>query len=153
MKIILCVDDNLGYSFNGRRLSRDRKMREHMLGVLRKEGAGLLMNSYSQQSLLKENGLMTDGEIREAAENPAEKGSAFLEKALQSGSWAFVENVDIGEYLDQVREMMIYSWNRLYLSDLRLKREFLEGFDTAEEENFRGSSHDCIGYRHLVRKG
>lgn len=153
MKIILCVDNNLGYSFNRRRLSRDRKMREHMLGILRGEGAGLFLNSYSEKSLVKEDGLFTEEELERIAAEPAAKGSGFLESAEESGGWAFVENVDLEAYLDCIDEMMLYRWNRLYLSDLRLSREFIDSFEVAEEESFRGSSHDSITYQRMIRRG
>ena len=61
MKIVICIDEDLGYSFNKRRQSRDKKMREHLLGVLRGEGAGLFVNAYSAKSL-QSDGLLTDEE-------------------------------------------------------------------------------------------
>lgn len=151
MKIILCVDEKLGYSFNNRRQSRDKKMREHMLGFLREEGAGLFMNSYSESSLIKD-GLFTEEELRQRTEHPAQQGDAFLADAEREGGWAFVENVDISGYLERTDEILLYEWNRLYLSDLRLPDGYLSQFSRLSEEKFKGSSHDSIFCSRLVRK-
>ena len=151
MKLILCVDDKLGYSFNNRRQSRDRKMREHMLGVLRKEDAGLFMNAYSEASLIKD-GVFTEDELRQRSERPAESGDGFLADARDNDGWAFVENVDISGYLDDVDEILLYEWNRLYLSDLSVSREYLKQFSKVDEGKFRGSSHESIFFSRLIRR-
>jgi len=152
MKVILCLDDHLGYSFNRRRQSRDRKMRAHMLGVLREEGSGLLMNAYSEASFLRDGQLFTPEEEALRRESPAGAGDAFLADAAAGKGWAFVENCSLERWLDSIDEMIVYRWNRLYLSDLRLPEGFLDGFETTAEEEFEGSSHDRMTYLRLIRR-
>ncbi len=152
MKIILCVDERAGYSFNKRRQSRDIKMREHMLGVLREEGAELLLNSYTERSMLKDAGLFTEQERAGREACPAKDGDGFLEIAKKKNCWAFVENEDISPYYGYIDEMIIYRWNRLYLSDLHLSDSFLSEFVCVERGSFKGSSHDEISFERLRRK-
>lgn len=151
MKLILCVDDGLGYSFNNRRQSRDKKMREHMLGILREEGAGLFLNRYSERSLMSD-GLFTEDELRERTKNPAQEGDAFLAEADEQDGWAFVENTDISGYLDRIDEILLYRWNRLYLSDLTLPEGYLKQFRFLSGDKFRGSSHESISFSRYIRK-
>ena len=151
MKLILCVDENLGYSFNHRRQSRDKKMREHMLGILRKEDAGLFMNSYSEASLIKDE-VFTESELKLRKEGQSLTGDSFLARADEENGWAFVENTDITEYLDKVDEIILYEWNRLYLSDLRLPAGYLKKFRKISEEKIRGSSHDSISCSRFLRR-
>ncbi|MBQ4240387.1 MAG: hypothetical protein II672_04710 [Oscillospiraceae bacterium] len=148
MKIVICIDEDLGYSFNKRRQSRDKKMREHMLGVLRGEGAGLFVNAYSAKSL-QSDGLPTD-EVT-AVDGAGVGEDEFLETADKENGWAFVENTDITGYLDRIDEMIVYHWNRLYLSDLKLPASFLKGFRTVVKEQFSGTSHDSMHYTRMVR--
>lgn len=148
MKIILCVDENLGYSFNKRRQSRDKKMREHMLGVLREEDAGLFVNGYTARSLDGDGLLADDVTVVDEQDGSAD---GFLRTAEQEGGWAFVENADITGFLDRIDEMIVYHWNRLYLSDLRLPESFMKSFRTVNREQFRGTSHDSIHYTRMVR--
>lgn len=148
MKIIICVDENLGYSFNKRRQSRDKTMREHMLGVLRKENAGLFVNAYTAKSL-ESDGLLTEAvTVVDEAGGPED---AFIMAAEEVGGWAFVENTDITGYLDRIDEMIVYHWNRLYLSDLSIPESFMKSFRTVTKELFRGTSHDSMHYTRMVK--
>lgn len=122
-----------------------------MLGILRKEDAGLFMNAYSESSLIKD-GVFTESELRYRTKEPSSAGDAFLARAEEENGWAFVENTDITDYLDKVDEIILYEWNRLYLSDLRLPRGFLKKFRKLSEEKIRGSSHDSISCSRLLRR-
>ena len=148
MKIIICVDENLGYSFNKRRQSRDKTMREHMLGVLRKENAGLFVNAYTAKSLESDSLLTEAVTVVDEAGGPDD---AFLMAAEEAGGWAFVENTDITGYLDRIDEMIVYHWNRLYLSDLSIPESFMKSFRTVTKELFRGTSHDSMHYTRMVK--
>ena len=126
-------------------------MREHMLGILREEGAGLFMNAYSETSFIKD-GLFAEDELRQRTEDPAKEGDIFLAEADENSGWAFVENVDVSGYLDVIDEILLYRWNRLYLSDLTLPKEYLNKFSFVSGDKFRGSSHDSISLSRYVRK-
>lgn len=122
-----------------------------MLGILRKEDAELFMNSYSESSLIKDE-VFTEDELRYRMEEPSSPGNSFLARAEEENGWAFVENTDITEYLDKIDEIILYEWNRLYLSDLRLPAGYLKKFRKLSEEKIRGSSHDSISCSRLLRR-
>ena len=153
MKLVICIDEELGYSFNHRRLSRDKNIRLHMMKGIRTRGGKLFMNQYSERSLLKDEGVLTPQERAERLKNPAKPGAAFLEDAQRENGWAFVENEDVTPYLPDVDEMIVYRWNRRYLSDLHLPDGVYEPFTVQYTESLSGSSHERVGFVRYIRKG
>lgn len=152
MKLIIFLDEELGYSFNHRRLSRDKKVRLHMMQKVRELGGTLFMNRYTEQSFLKDEGVLLPKERSERLKKPAEAGAAFLEEAKRADGWALAENEDVTPYLSDIDEMLVYRWNRRYLSDLRLPADFAEGFTEQYTESFAGASHDRIGFVHYIKR-
>ena len=51
MKLIICTDTRLGYSFNERRQSSDRVVHQHMADLLLEYDAPVYMNNYSGRSI------------------------------------------------------------------------------------------------------
>ena len=151
MKLIIFIDEDRGYSFNHRRLSRDKKLRLHMMENVRNLGGELFMNRYSEQSFLKDEGVFLPQERNARKKNPAAQGAAFLEDAKHAGGWAFVENEDVAPYLPEMEEMLVYSWGRRYLSDLRLPADFTEGYTEQYTESIVGASHEKVRFVHYVR--
>lgn len=138
MKIILTLDDGNGMMFNRRRQSRDIAVREKIKEIT--VGAGLWMNSYSQEQF---QDMETDVYVDED----------FLRKA-EEGEYCFVENMGICGAADRVEEMILFKWNRKYPCDLRL--DFLpwnHGFTCVETEEFQGHSHDKITMEVWRREG
>lgn len=126
MNIILCLDDKNGILFNKRRQSRDRVLCERVLELT--SGRRLLMNAYSA-GLFEGKGVTVD-------EN-------FLENA-EKGDYCFAENADFLAYTEKIEDVIIYRWNRVYPSDVKIDISFLEGRNACSTEDFEGSSHEKI---------
>ena len=126
MNIILCLDDKNGILFNNRRLSRDRVLCERVLSLT--SGRRLLMNEYSS--------VLFEGCDVIADEN-------FLGNA-EKGDYCFIENEDFLAYGEKIEDVIIYRWNRVYPSDVKIDTSFLNGRIVASSEDFCGSSHDKI---------
>ncbi len=128
MKLIVCLDDNNGMMFNKRRQSRDRVLIENVLEYC--NGEKLYVNEYSSK-LFPENSV-------EICEN--------LEK-LEKG-YFFAENFTVNE--EDVEEIIVYKWNRLYPADTYFNIDFA-GWNLTETIDFEGSSHEKITREFYVR--
>lgn len=128
MIAIVCIDENNGMMFNHRRQSKDRILIEHIVNLV---GSGKLwMGAYSEE-LFKESHL---GQIAVDAD--------YLEKAGR-GEFCFIEERDIGGYVDKIEKLIIFKWNRHYPADAFLTID--ENVWILEEsEEFAGYSHDKI---------
>lgn len=125
MKIIACVDNQMGMMFNHRRQSQDRNVRKKILKITN----CLFMNKYS--STLWKNDILVTMES---------------EKFLMLASvddYCFVENVLLKEYQDEIDEIILFCWNREYPADFYLDID-LSCFHLVNQEDFAGSSHDII---------
>ncbi|WP_028042561.1 hypothetical protein [Candidatus Stoquefichus massiliensis] len=125
MKIIACVDNQMGMMFNHRRQSQDRNVRKKILKITN----CLFMNKYS--SALWKNDILVTMES---------------EKFLMLASvddYCFVENVLLKEYQDEIDEIILFCWNREYPADFYLDID-LSCFHLVNQEDFAGSSHDII---------
>ena len=128
MNIAVCLDDNNGMLFCGRRQSKDRYLRQQLLQLVGPNA--LWMNAFSAKQF-------EDGDAIQIAED-------FLELAPQ-GSWCFVENIDVLPYKEQIEQIAIYRWNRLYLSDVKFPMEaFCKNWQLISTRTFPGYSHDVI---------
>lgn len=130
MRIIVCVDDTYGMTFNKRRQSQDALLREKLLRDLK--GRRLWMNAYSSKQFAD-----TDTDIICVDED-------FLHKASDE-DYCFVENMDVSPFKDQIGEILLFKWNRRYPSDFKFKISLLEdGWKLISSEEFEGSSHEKI---------
>ena len=146
MKLVICIDAELGYSYHHRRLSRDKNIRLHLMKNIRERGGTLYMNAYTEKSFLKDEGVFLPKERTERMKCPAAPGTAFLEAARRENGWAFVENEDVTQYLPEVDEMLVYRWNRVYDADLRLPPDFAKAFTEQYTESISGSSHERVSF-------
>lgn len=129
MNIIVCIDDEGGMLFNGRRQSKDKALRQQVRILA--QGKPLWMNSYT---------------ARQFAEDGYEVAvdEAFLKNA-PGDAWCFVENCDLLPYLEQIQQVAVYHWNRLYPSDVKFPREFFaDKWNLISTRTFAGSSHEQI---------
>lgn len=126
MTLFLCVDDNYGMLFNGRRQSRDRVLCQRVLDIVK--DARLLVNNYSAKLFPEDRVLMT--------EEPAQ--------IAQFGDFCFVEDIDIQKLLPKVQGLVLYRWNRAYPSDVKFPAELLAEFELIETTDFVGNSHERI---------
>lgn len=128
MHWILCLDDKNGMSFNRRRQSKDRILREHLLAFL--DGRKLWMSPYSAAQF---DTLPDDAEVDE--DYLAHCGvSDFC--FVETGSWT--------SYLAQADQIVVYRWNRVYPADTRFPEEELQRRTCISSMDFPGSSHDVI---------
>lgn len=128
MKLIVCLDDNNGIMFNNRRQSRDRMLIENVLEYCK--GEKLYTNEYSAK-LFPENAV-------EVIENTGE---------IENG-YCFAENFTVNE--NDVEEIIVYKWNRVYPADVRFKID-LKIWSLTEAVDFEGSSHEKITREIYVR--
>lgn len=125
MKVIVCVDDNLGMLFNKRRQSQDVKVTEDILKMAKK----LWIHPFSDKLFSEYGGQIVVDED-------------FLEKAEQ-GELCFVENQQITPYVDKIEQIILYKWNRKYPSDFKLDLDLKE-WKLTELTEFEGNSHEKI---------
>lgn len=126
MQMILCLDDNNGMSFGGKRQSRDRVVVEKILELT--AGGKIWMNGYSAG-------------IFSGYENAIMVRETFLED-LHRGEFCFVENTDIACYFSEVSKLYIFRWNRRYPADVKI--QLPANFTKTHTEDFPGNSHDKI---------
>lgn len=135
MTVILCVDDNMGMTFLGKRLSKDRELRKRIRELCGEKK--LLMNGYSAGQF--------DGD---GAVTVCE---SFLENGGE-GDICFVENCDIVPHIQKLSRLVVYKWNRVYPSDVRLTLPIEEsGFELVSVFDFKGYSHEKITETVYVR--
>ncbi len=125
MKLIFCLDDNGGLSFNGRRQSRDRILIQDLL--LSIGDAPLSVSPYSLP-------------LFEGFERPIK---VFEHPEEVADGYCFLECTDPAPYLPMCDEVAIYRWNRRYPDDLCFSQD-MTGFAQWESYDFPGSSHEII---------
>ena len=104
MIIILCLDNNNGMMFNDRRQSQDRGLREYIAEMTK--GEKVYMNAYTEK-------------LYEEINDPV-VCEDFLHKAGK-GETCIVENLPLKPVIDQIEEIVIFRWNKVYPSDQVLK--------------------------------
>ena len=126
MKLIVCMDDRCGVLFNNRRVSSDREVVKHILEAIGREK--LYCSQYSSELFPEDRVCVVD--------SPAD---------LQSDAHCFWEGQDLTAIADQVRELVVYKWNRRYPYDCAFPVELFENkLACIAKEEFAGSSHDRI---------
>ena len=134
MHIIVCLDDKDGMMFNNRRQSQDSVLRKRVIEIA--DGFRLLMNSYSQKQFF-------DCTVLTADEN-------FLSIASEVDV-CFVENLPLSEFVNRIRKITVFRWNRAYPSDMKFDIDLSCGWQLVETRNFAGSSHEKITEEVYVR--
>ena len=125
MDVVVILDDNNGMCFNGRRLSMDSVLREHMISFF--GNRTIYMNSYSASQFDK-----TPFVVRED----------FL-AAAGANDVCFVENHYLAPLRDKIGALYVYRWNRLYPSDMKIDLP-LHIYPRRVLMEFSGSSHNRI---------
>ena len=127
MKLIVCLSDDSGMMFNHRRQSRDRVLVADM--VEHTKDATLWISPYSAPLFVE------DCPHLQVASDPT--------KTAGENDYCFVEDTPLPPNLEDVNELLIYRWNRLYPSDVFFTCN-TSAFSLAETHEFVGSSHDNI---------
>ena len=132
MTLFVCLDDNGGMMFGGRRQSRDRVQIEDMLSLCTEK---LSITPFSE-SLFKDH---------------VEKISVSSD-ILAGGSWFIEDGRQIND-ISKVSKLVIYKWNRVYPADVKFSFNIeAEGFELAETFEFTGSSHENITRETYIRR-
>ncbi len=130
MHIIVCVDDNLGMTFNRRRQSRDRVVRQR-IAELTRDGV-LWMNHYSARQFARE-------------ELPQLRLDEDFLSSAGAGEFCFVENEALTPWSSKIERIYLYRWNRRYPSDRKFDLNLEDGGWVLERsEDFPGFSHETI---------
>lgn len=127
MIVILCLDDKKGMMFNNRRQSKDKFVIQDILKLV--DGKKLLISSYSE-SLFQglESKLIIDDN--------------FLNNATEE-DYCFVENNNLKDFSEKIEKIIVYKWNRIYPSDLKLEIT-IQDWNLIGRFEFVGNSHDKI---------
>lgn len=134
MIVAVCVEDQGGMCFGGRRVSRDRKQQEDLLALC---APGKLWVAPFSVKLL-------DWAAERVTADPE-----YLEKA-GAGEICFVEADALSGVLERIEGVILYRWNRAYPADQKLDLNLTE-FLLTEQVEFPGTSHERIT-REIYRK-
>ena len=129
MTLILCVDDRGELSFNGRRQSQDRRVREDLLTMA--AGGALWMDDYSRRQFTEP----------EAAAIRVDRDPAA--RAAEGDGLCLLELQDPKAALGWADRLVLYRWGRHYPADRRLDLP-PEGWRLEGQTEFPGRSHDMI---------
>lgn len=137
MKVIVCLDDRNGVSFNNRRQSRDRVVIQDILTLTR--GHGLYVKPYSME-------LFCDCEEKTADIHITED---FHKENINPKDYIFAEREDAAGIMEDVEEWVVYRWNKVYPSDAKFRMP--KEYECMEAVDFTGYSHEKIT-REIYRK-
>jgi len=128
--IIVCVDDNNGMLFHNRRQSRDSVLYKHIIEMTK--GKKLFMNDYSAK-------LFSDEQKEHIIVQ-----SDFLEIASEN-DYCFVENTELSNYQNNIQEIVLYRWNRVYPADTYFQFPLDKNkWKLQKTTDIKGNSHDVI---------
>lgn len=127
MIVILCLDDKNGLMFNNRRQSKDKLVIQDILKLIGEKK--LFISSYSESLFqgLKSN-LIVDNN--------------FLSNADKE-DFCFVEDNNLKDFSEKIEKIIVYRWNRMYPSDLKLEIP-IQSWNLVDSFEFAGNSHDKI---------
>lgn len=128
MTLYVCLDDRGGMLFNHRRQSRDGAVLEDLRCSAQGE---LLIDPFSQKLL-------------EKADIPFRIAPQALGPEL-AGQHYFLEDRPLGDWLQYVRRVVCYRWNRHYPADRFFDADLAAlGFALTQTREFPGTSHETI---------
>ena len=129
MTVIVCIEDRGGMLFMKRRLSKDRILTENVAETV---GDGILYISEFSEALFSDSDISVM-----SVSNPL--------ISADEGDFVFIENLELKDYIEKIKKLIVYKWNRKYPFDFSLDIEPLKcGFKLIESCDFKGSSHDKI---------
>ena len=127
MILFVCVDDELGMAFGGRRQSRDRALCEDMIAF----AAGKTIRMHPRSAKLFEG---LGGVVAVGGE---------LAQGIGADECCFVEFEPVTQLAERAQTLVVYRWNRHYPADLRFDVP-LEKWSLREVTEFVGTSHEKI---------
>ncbi|MBR7116127.1 MAG: ribonuclease Z [Clostridia bacterium] len=124
--VVICLDDEGGMTVFGKRQSRDRVLIEELCESV---SAPIYVNTFS--SFL----------FRDRADRVHISDDPLGD--CPDGGVAFIENLPLLPHIDDIGTVILYKWNRLYPSDVKIDISF-DGFRVESRKDFVGSSHERI---------
>lgn len=129
MILALCIDDKGGMTFNGRRQSMDRVLRDDLLAEVGERP--LWMSPYTARQF---DPLPSNARVEED----------FLCQAGESDV-CFAEMPPLAWVLKDIKGIILYKWNKVYPADTRLDFTPEEaGFILNKQVEFPGYSHKLL---------
>lgn len=135
MIVIVCIDDNLGMTFNKRRQSRDILLIQKVVEMAK--NSKIWVNKYSYP-LFEEVGTVN-----------VNVDETFLSEAA-NGEYCFVENKELKPFEKWIEKMIVFRWNRSYPADQTFDID-LSKWQLSEVSEFEGNSHEKITVEVYVR--
>lgn len=133
--VAVVVDDLCGMLLFGKRQSKDRVLIAEFMEYA--ADRPVFVGNFSKKLFESYEGVTM-------CENPLEDAP--------DGAICFIENFPLTPYLSLVNELIIYRWNRLYHSDVKLDVDpKAAGYKLSSVSEFAGSSHDRITKEIYVR--
>lgn len=134
MKLAVCVDDELGMTFDGKRQSRDRVLIADL--IKHANGTPIYISPYSEKLFPDYEGkyVVSDMPLDAAGED----------------DYVFIENIAPEKYSDKFSEIIIYHWNRSYPCETWFEVD-LTPYRIVSRSEFEGSSHEKITKEVYVR--
>ena len=128
LTVAVTVDDKMGIAFNKRRQSRDKLLIEDLCKYT---DGDIYVTSYSAA-------LFEDFNDRiKIVVDPI--------RQCPDGGLCFLELTDIAEHIDNITQLIIYRWNKVYPSDKKLGINITESkLKLISSCDFIGKSHDKI---------
>ena len=133
MKLIVCVDDNFGISFNKRRQSFDTLQMEDVKKIILNKKVYLTSYTYDLYKSMDLNFEIID------------EDTEFLNDSFFIYEGDFIEKV-----FENVTEIICYYWNRNYPFDKTF--EDFKSFKEIDNFSFKGKSHDKITRKKYVKE-
>ena len=129
MRVIVCVEDRGGMTFNGRRVSRDRAVIADIVDDM--NGKTVLAENYSRILFSEHscNVIFSDSPL----------------EAAEKGDTCFVESESLLPYAEKITALTVYRWNRRCPWDkaLDVTPEML-GLRLVSTADIEGCSHEKI---------
>lgn len=126
--VAVAVDDREGMMIFGKRQSRDRVLIADFVSSMGDKP--IFISPFSKV-------IFEPHENVNIVENP------FLESS--DGGACFIESFALSPYIDMIETLVIYRWNELYPSDVKLDVDVEKsGYKLVSVREFQGSSHERI---------
>ena len=128
-------------TFNHRRVSQDKLLRQYILDISVRSGYNLWMNAYTRK-LFKD--------LTEQEESCISVDEDYLGKA-SPGDFCYVENCAVKPYEQKVEKIFYCLWNRAYPADTYWDID-MSRWVLASSEDIIGSSHEKITINSYIRE-
>jgi len=134
MTLAICLSDNGGRLFNGRRQSRDTALIEDLIELT--DEMKLIASPFSEK-------LFPEGKV-EISECSFDK--------IEGDFVYFDETTALSDKSSVIDRLIVYRWNREYPSDINIDIDIDSLFEMTDSREFAGKSHDKITREIYVKR-